>query len=911
MRRFLCLLMLVSCGSTALSEDSMPKKIRSIEGITEYALPNGLRILLYPDVSRPSVTVNLTVFVGSRHEGYGEAGMAHLLEHMVFKGTPDHEDIMELLKKRGAQFNGTTWLDRTNYYETMSASEDNLEFAIRMEADRMINSYIKAEDLASEMTVVRNEFEGTENNVQRVLMQKMMSSAFQWHNYGKTTIGNRADIERVPVAKLKSFYKRFYQPDNAMLIVAGKFDTDQALQLATRYFGAIPRPERELDQTYTEEPAQDGDRLVTLRRVGEVPVAGLLYHIPAGGHPDFPAVDVLSTILTSQPSGRLYEGLVKKRQAANVFGTTFALHDPGIMLMLGNAAQGIEAGDLLTGMIDTVESAPPFTDREVERARQQLLRQRDQTVRNTTGLAIELSDWAAQGDWRLFFLYRDRLENVTAADVNRVAGQFLTRNNRTAGLFEPTENAERIAIPPTPALDEMIGDYQGREQIAQGEEFDPDPIAIEDRVMRAAFNEDQFKVTVLPKKTLGENVNLRLSVRYGNLRQLRGKAMAAEALAAMMMRGTKNLSRQDIKDEFDKYRAQVNLSGVPGRVTVSIQTQRGNLAPVLGIVRQIFREPSFPEEELELLKQAMLATAEQRLTDPQAIASNAVIEKLSPYEPDDPRYVTKLTEDVERVKSLTIEDIRDLYDTALQGGVGEITIVGDVDMESTQPAVMAILQNWTSQVEYSRLPSVHHPNKEGSLVRINTPDKAQANFMAGMTLPLQDDDPDYAALTMGNYILGGGLASRLGRRVRQQEGLSYGIGSSLQASPLDQRGIFVIQAICAPDKLDRVNEVIREELDRLLQDGITQEELETQSRGLLEQRNLRRTSDRALTGQLATQAFVGRTMEFTQDFEKQIRELTVQDVNAALRRHIDPDRLYIALAGDIEKASTDTATAPE
>lgn len=883
----------------------MPKKIRSVEGITEYSLPNGLRILLYPDVSRPSVTVNLTVFVGSRHEGYGEAGMAHLLEHMVFKGTPDHSDIMDLLKKRGAQFNGTTWLDRTNYYETLSASDDNLEFAIRMEADRMVNSYIKAEDLASEMTVVRNEFEGTENNIQRVLMQKMISSAFQWHNYGKTTIGNRADIERVPVSKLKSFYKRFYQPDNAMLIVAGKFEPEKALELATKYFGAIPAPERELDQTYTEEPAQDGDRLVTLRRVGEVPVAGLVYHIPAGGHPDFPAVDVLSSILTSQPSGRLYDSLVKKRQAATVFGMTFALHDPGVMFMLGNAAQGIEANELLTGMIDTVESAPEFTEREVERARQQLLRQRDQTVRNTTGLAIELSDWAAQGDWRLFFLYRDRLENVSAEDVNRVAKQFLTRNNRTAGMFEPTENAERIAIPPAPDLEEMIGDYQGREQIAQGEEFDPAPLSIEDRVMRAAFNDGRFKVTVLPRKTLGENVNLRLSIRYGNLRQLRGKAMAAESLASMMMRGTKNLSRQDIKDEFDRYRAQVSLNGVPGRITVSIQTQRGNLAPVLGIVQQIFREPSFPEEELELLKQAMLASAEQRLTDPQAIASNKVIEQLSPYDPEDPRYVTQLTEDIERVKALNIEDIRELYKTAVQGSIGEVTIVGDVDMESTQPAVMAILQDWTSDVRYERLPSLHHPNKRGTLTKINTPDKAQANYMAGMTIPLRDDSPDFAALTMGNYILGGGLASRLGRRVRQQEGLSYGIGSSMQVSPIDERGIFVIQAICAPDKLDRVNEVIREELDLLLKDGITQEELDTQSKGLLEQRNLRRTSDRALTGQLAAQAFVGRTMEFTQNFEDQIRKLTVQDVNAALRRHIDPDRLYIAMAGDLEKAKAD------
>ena len=177
------------------AEDTMPEQIRSIEGITEYKLDNGMKVLLFPDVSRPTVTVNCTIFVGSRHEGYGEAGMAHLLEHMVFKGTPDHPDIPKALKERGAQFNGTTWLDRTNYYETLPASDENLEFAIRLEADRMVNSLIRGEDLASEMTVVRNEFERGENSPFRILMQRMMAASFEWHNYGKSTIGNRADIE--------------------------------------------------------------------------------------------------------------------------------------------------------------------------------------------------------------------------------------------------------------------------------------------------------------------------------------------------------------------------------------------------------------------------------------------------------------------------------------------------------------------------------------------------------------------------------------------------------------------------------------------------------------------------------------------------------------------------------------------
>ena len=220
----------------------------TVEGITQYELDNGLQILLYPDESRPTVTVNLTVFVGSRHEGYGETGMAHLLEHMVFKGTPTHPNIPKLLTEKGASFNGTTWFDRTNYYETMPASDENLEAAIHLEADRMINSYIKGEDLESEMTVVRNEFERGENSPTRILMQKMNAAAFDWHNYGKSTIGNRSDIERVPLPNLRAFYRKYYQPDNALLIVAGQFDEEKALGYIAKHFGAIEKPTRKMNK---------------------------------------------------------------------------------------------------------------------------------------------------------------------------------------------------------------------------------------------------------------------------------------------------------------------------------------------------------------------------------------------------------------------------------------------------------------------------------------------------------------------------------------------------------------------------------------------------------------------------------------------------------------------------------------
>src|SRR5262245_43393009 len=230
---FAVLVLLAPSLSLAESPE-VPQKVTTVEGITEYRLDNGLRLLLFPNPSVAKVTVNLTVLVGSRHEGYGETGMAHLLEHMVFKGTPQHPDVPKALRDHGARFNGTTNVDRTNYFETMEGTDENLEFGIRLEADRLVNSFVKREDLASEMTVVRNEFERGENSPVNILHQRMMAVAYEWHNYGKSTIGNRSDIERVPIENLQEFYRRYYQPDNAVLIVTGKFNEAKALALINK-----------------------------------------------------------------------------------------------------------------------------------------------------------------------------------------------------------------------------------------------------------------------------------------------------------------------------------------------------------------------------------------------------------------------------------------------------------------------------------------------------------------------------------------------------------------------------------------------------------------------------------------------------------------------------------------------------
>ena len=632
-------LIAISVVSSATLVRAETRLVTSVEGITEFELDNGMRVLLFPDGSKPTVTVNVTYFVGSRHEGYGEAGMAHLLEHMLFKGTPTHPDVPKSLKDRGADFNGTTWLDRTNYYETLPGNEDNLEFALKLEADRMINSNVAAEDLATEFSVVRSEFERGENSPTSVLWKRMVSAAFLWHNYGNSTIGNRADIERVPIDNLRKFYHRYYQPDNALLVIAGKFDGKEAMALTEKHFGSIPRPERKLDKTYTQEPAQDGERLVTLRRVGEVAAVGAVYHIPAGPHPEYPAIDVLESMLTAEPAWRLYKELVEKKRASSVSGAAFALHDPGIFLLIAEVNKGNEPRGVLESMIDVVEDfgESEISEEDVNRAKQRLLKQWELATADSRRLAIQLSEWAAQGDWRLYFLYRDRLEKVDVEQVRSVAKKYLRQNNRTVGMYLPMKEADRVSVPETPALAEMIGDYKGRKAVAAGEDFDVSPENIEQRTQRLTVN-DGLKVALLPKKNRGEAVQLQLTLRYGTEETLHGQATIAEFLPTLMTRGTKDLDRQQLQDELDRNFAQLSGSGSAGEATFSIKTKRANLKLVLELLGEVLRNPTIPKSELDVLKNEVVTSLEQGLTEPTSLAQRAAQKRISPYTKGHPLY---------------------------------------------------------------------------------------------------------------------------------------------------------------------------------------------------------------------------------------------------------------------------------
>ena len=880
------------------------KKVTAVEGITEYSLPNGFRFLLFPDDSKPKVTVNITYMVGSRFEGYGETGMAHLLEHLNFIQTKTRTDIKKELTDHGAEMNGSTTFDRTNYFETVNASDENLRWALGLEADRMINTRVEKQLLDKEMTVVRNEFESGENNPEAVLYERVLETGYLWHAYGRPTIGSKADIENVPISKLAAFYQKYYQPDNALLIVAGKFDANKALNWISELFGPIARPTRTLEAPYTTEPAQDGERSVTLRRVGDSQIVMAMYHMPSGMHPDDAALQVLSGVLGDTPGGRLYKALVDNKKAVGAGMDTEDAHDAGFLIATAQLSpdQNIEeAKQILLKTVEDFAKEPPSKE-EVERVKTRFQKYIELGFADSQRIALTLSEYAAEGDWRMLFLERDRLAKVTPDDVLRVAKTYLKPSNRTLGEFIPTKTPDRSEVPATPTVAETFKDFKGGAAVTEGEVFDPSPSNIESRVTRAKLS-NGVKVVMLPKKNRGGTVILNFTARFGDEKSLFGKSATAGLTGGMLMRGSKAYTRQQIQDESDKMKAQIRVGGGVNNATISIQTTEGNLAAAFKLAAEVLREPAFPDAEFEQVRKQTVAGVEEQKSDPQALAGLALSRTMnSMYKRGDLRYTSTADEQIEDLNKVTLDDVRKFYQQFYGVSEGELTIVGQFDKDAMLKEAEQLLGDWKSSMKYARILSPYH-KVTPSDQKIETPDKTNAMSIAAQSVKMSDEDADYPAMIMANYMLGGSLSARLVDRIRSKEGLSYGVGSQYSAPTKDDAAEFVAYAISNPENAPKVEASMRDEIAKTVSGGFTPEELAAAKKAVLQERVLSRSQDGSLLSILASNERWGRNMQFQQDFDNKLSALTPEQVNAAVKRALDPAALIYVKAGDFKKAN--------
>jgi zinc protease len=473
----------------------------------------------------------------------------------------------------------------------------------------------------------------------------------------------------------------------------------------------------------------------------------------------------------------------------------------------------------------------------------------------------------------LFFLTRDRVRDISLADVQRVATQVLVGSNRTLGQYVPTESPQRAPAPARVDVVQSLKDFKAHAAAAQTESFVASPANIDARTQRSLI-EPGLQVALLPKPTRGQSVKATLSLRFGDEQSLKGWGEAPEALGALLDKGTASMSRQQIQDRLDALQSDVGISVSAGQLQVSIESRREHFAQVLKLVGEMLRQPTLPSDVLEEVRRQALAGLEEQRKEPGAVLANALARQDNPYARGDVRYARTFDEIEQDWRGVSLE-------------------------KAVREALTTAFAQWRSPSAYQRVPDPWQNNHAARLV-LQTPDKQNAAMTATMALAINDRDPDYAALMLANHLFGSGGDSRLWNRIREKEGLSYNVYSTVQWNPIEVNSQWSASAIFAPQNRDKVEKAFKEELQRSLSDGFTQTELDAGRKGLLNFRQLSRAQDERVAAGWVNNLYLKRTFADSARVDVALQALTLEQVNRAWRKFIKPEQLLLGLAGDFK-----------
>jgi len=870
--------------------------IGCFNGIKEYRLNNGLQVLLIEDYSRQDITVHMTYLVGSRHEGLGETGMAHLLEHMLFKKTIHIKDIKFLLHSKGALFNASTWFDRTNYYETLPYNDNNLEFAISLEADRMMNCIITQEDLNSEIKVVINELEMCENCPETVLHDHVMSTAFQWHNYGKSTIGNKYDIKNASVQLLYSFYKKYYQPDNAALVISGHFKDINALKLINSYFSHIKKPDRKLNIIYTREPAQEGNKDINIFRAGTISIICIGYHIPNGSNIDFIRLKIFLEAMIYEPSGQLYKELVITNIADYVFGMAHALYDPSMLLFFAQTKNINQILHMKEKLISCIEKYDDNIIKDnIQKIKYNLLKNIKFILSNTKKLTSCLSEYIAQGNYKLFFWYKDIVRHITSNDVLHNIKKYLIPSNRTVGVFIPKNKNNIININKDTAVINQCNNIIYHNHINDNNIiFNANNLHKYNQIITLS---NKVALSLLHKSTRENLVYMKINFYCGNEESILNHVEENLLLPKFFLRGTKNKSYQQIKEYLDQLESSIDFESSIGVVSANIISDKKNVILVLKLLFDIISNTLFSYNDFLLLRNQAISKLMKNLSHVETMCFNALSKSINPCSKNSIHYIPSLLERVNLLKTLTVDNIYKFYKLNFNFHNIKVSVVGSFD----ERKIIAFFNNiiiLNSPCVYKRIKDkfIKFDNQD-QLIKFD--DKQMSFVVLATKIKIREYDDDYAALKIAHYIFGESINSRLIYKIRETEGLSYNIGSQLSSSKFEQCSIITIHAMASNHTASKVLKLIKNELSQWVHYGISQDELDSAKLSFNALITNLLNNNKILANMLVDNLYANQTFILYKNLLEKIHLLNKDNVNSTIKKIFKNYTISSIIGGNI------------
>jgi len=871
--------------------------IKESGGIKEYRMTsNGLKVLLKEDHTAPVATFMVTYEVGSRNEAIGYTGSTHLLEHLMFKGsnkfnTDRGNSVFQLLQSLGARMNATTWLDRTNYYETLPSSE--LETAIEIEADRMRNAYIKEGDRESEMTVVRNEFERGQNNPSGVLDEHIWATAYHAHPYHHSTIGWKADIENVSIERLKEFYDTFYWPNNATATVVGDFETSKALAIIKKHFGRIRKSTKEIPVVYTTEPMQEGKRTVTLKRAGQQGIVGIAHKSPPATHEDAASFIVLSSILSSGKNSRFYKNITDKGLTTNIFIWDTLFKDPGLFTVYANLAPGVEhktVEDIIVAEYENIKKEG-VTEEEVSKAKAQLIASMKFRQDGSMAVAGSLNEAIASGDWTLYTRYEELVNSVTAKSIKLVVNKYFLEDLSTVGYFIPEVSGDQPQGKPVASAKELV---EMKKQYFSKENQGGLASQIVD-------SEPVEGIRLLTLKRGSGVVTINGSFMGGDIYADENNSRVPDLVSSMLDQGTTKQTKFEISNQLEKAGARLSVSNGKSNVSFYAKFLSRDLEMVFGLLSEQLQHPAFNEEDLEKIKKRMITSYKKRK---ESTRGNAVNNMLASFYPkghqNAPEDNDRSIEDIKKTKT---EDLKVFHNQNYGKGGMVVVAVGDVDHEELSNTIKKEFESWKNS-PLSKKTESKKGKKSAGKAYVTMKDKTSTDFVMGIPLGIDRFHEDYMPLYVATHILGGNFSARLMQTVRVKEGLTYGINSVITGFDNKNDGYWMVGGTFAPELLARGEKATLREVKRWAEGGVTQAEVDITKSTLTGSYQVGFDTTRGLSIGILSAVNVWGDLSYIDSFPEKVNSATLEQVNAAIKKYITFDDIYQVAAGSIDEEGT-------
>ncbi len=890
----------VNTQQTLIAKKPIPLTVT--ENVNKTVLENGLTILTKEVHTAPVVTVQVWYKVGSQNEEPGVNGIAHQLEHMMFKGT-SYRPIQfgRLFSALGSDSNAFTSYDQTAYYGTVE--REKLKALLVLEADRMQNSLINGEQLTSEKRVVISELQGYENSPDYRLNRAVMRSAFPHNAYGLPVGGTKADVEKFQVEQVRKYYRNFYSPNNAVLVIVGDFDTAKTLKAVQEIFGKIPKKvtseELRVSSKNTVSPSDTpplGHSPIVLREPGSGALLEAVYPVPNVNHPDVPALEVMDYILTNGRNSRLYQALVESGLASDVSASVASLLEAGwykISVTLAPHQDLKKIDSVLTSKIANLASG--VTPEEVKRAKTQLEASVILNNRHITNQAMQLAnDQITTNDYRYTERYLEAVRQVTKADVTRVVKKYLTQEARTLGFFEPTQKQVKGNGGKANST-QTTENFTGGAPVAPAEvmKYLP-PVATTETVSRVLPQQFTFdnglRVLLLPDKST-PTATLSGYIKAGREFDPQDKAGLASLVADNLMNGTKSKDVLSIAQALEERGANLNLETYREGVRIQGNSLAGDLPVLIHTFADVVKNATFPSKELEVSRKQALTALELELDDATEVAERTFVQSIYPQ--NHPAHTFPTAESLRRISR---EDVFDFKAKHYRPDTTVLVLVGDFDFAKVRSLLKAEFGDWQVSGKAPKLnyPAVSMPE---SVVSVNAvlPGKAQAITYMGYR-GINRQDPRYYSALVLNQILGGDtLSSRLGAEVRDRLGLTYGIYSNFLAGK--NVGTFLIEMQTSPGDAMKAIASTRQLLQQLHQHGVSTEEVETAKRTLISSYTVSLANPEELTKRILMNEVYGLDEAELRSFTQKILTVNLAQVNQAARELLHPDKIVVVTAG--------------